>query len=88
MKKLLMASAAAIALAVIGGAGTVLAKPDPSNACYGQITAGIASTWPWAHDGKSSFPPAPGAIALWVQEFGPLVGVSSVRELQVLFCGQ
>jgi len=88
MKKLPIAFLAAIALAVIAGAGTVLAKPDPSHACYGQITAGIASTWPWAHDGKSAFPPAPGGIALWLEEFGPLVGVSSVRELQVLFCGE
>jgi len=66
-----------------------LAKPalaGPSNVCYGQIVAGIAATWPWAHDNKSSFPPSPGAVALWVREFGPAVGVSSVRELQVKFC--
>lgn len=62
------------------------AVAGPSNVCYGQIVAGIASTWPWAHDGQSDFPPSPGAIALWVKEFGPDVGVSSVRELQVLFC--
>jgi hypothetical protein len=29
-----------------------------------------------------------GAIALWVREFGPAVGTSSVRDLQVLFCGE
>jgi hypothetical protein len=59
----------------------------PTAACYGQITSGIASTWPWAHDGQSAFPPPPGALALWLEEFGPLVGVSTVRDLQLLFCG-
>jgi len=34
-----------------------------------------------------AFPPPPGAIALWVDLFGPFVGVSSVRDLQILFCG-
>ena len=89
MKKLLIASAAAVALAVIAiGSGTVRATPGPSHRCYGLIAAGIASTWPWAHEGKTAFPPPPGAIALWLQEFGPIVGVSSVRELQVLFCDE
>jgi hypothetical protein len=48
--------------------------------------AGIASTWPWAHDGKSAFPPPPGALALWIREFGPGLGISNVRDLQLLFC--
>jgi hypothetical protein len=64
----------------------VNAQNGPSNRCYGQISAGIASTWPWAHDGRSEFPPPPGALRLWIEEFGPLVGISSVRELQQLFC--
>ena len=84
MRKAIAASVLAAAVAV-----SFLAKPaaaDPSNRCYGAITAGIASTWPWAHDGKSAFPPPPGALALWLREFGPLVGVSSVRDLQLLFC--
>jgi hypothetical protein len=58
-----------------------------SNQCYGAITSGIASTWPWAHLDKAAFAPPPGALALWVRDFGPSVGISSVRELQILFCG-
>jgi hypothetical protein len=61
-------------------------QTGPSNQCYGEITSGIASTWPWAHLAKSAFAPPPGALALWVRDFGPLVGISSVRELQILFC--
>ena len=53
----------------------------------GCAVAGIAATWPWAHNEKEAFPPPPGAIALWIQEFGPQVGISSVRQLQQLFCG-
>jgi hypothetical protein len=33
------------------------------------------------------FPPPPGALALWIELFGPDIGVSSVRELQLFFCG-
>ena len=64
---------------------TISAAASP-NACRGQIIAGIANTWPWAHDDKSSFAPSPGAIALWVELFGPDLGISSVHELQELFC--
>jgi len=67
-------------------ASAQVAQTGPSNRCYGDILAGIASTWPWAHDEQSSFAPPPGALALWVRDFGPGVGISSVRELQVLFC--
>ena len=66
---------------------TARAEADPSNQCYGAIVSGIAATWPWAHEGQTDFPPPPGAIALWVELFGPDVGISSVRELQLLFCG-
>jgi hypothetical protein len=86
MRKTIAGSIVAI-VAMIG----VLAKPaaaDPSNRCNGQIVAGIAATWPWAHDHKAGFPPSPGAIALWIRDFGPDVGVSSVRELQLLFCSE
>jgi len=62
-------------------------QTGPSNRCYGQIVAGIAATWPWAHNNPQSFPPPPGALALWVRLIGPNVGISSVRELQTLFCG-
>jgi hypothetical protein len=59
----------------------------PTSQCYGQITSGIASTWPWAHDDQSAFPPPPGSIARWLEEFGPVLGISTVHELQLLFCG-
>ena len=61
-------------------------RTGPNNRCYGEIVSGIASTWPWAHLDKVAFAPPPGALALWVREFGPSAGISSVRELQVLFC--
>jgi hypothetical protein len=84
MRRAIAGSVVAVAVAL-----SVLPKPaaaDPSNRCYGAIVAGIASTWPWAHDGKSAFPPPPGALALWVREFGPGLGISNVRDLQLLFC--
>jgi len=84
VRKAFIGSVVAVAMAV-----SVRAKPAAAgtdNRCYGQIAAGIAATWPWAHDNKSDFPPPPGALALWIREFGPDVGVSSVRELQLLFC--
>jgi hypothetical protein len=62
--------------------------PTPPTAqCYGQIVSGIASTWPWAHDDKSAFPPPPGSLHLWLESFGAQIGISTVRELQLLFCG-
>ena len=67
-------------------AGTASAEPD--NQCYGEIASGISTTWPWAHFDKEAFPPPPGALALYVQLFGPSIGVDSVRELQLLFCGE
>ena len=84
---------AGIAAAIVGSVvlASVTAKPaaaDPTNQCYGQIVAGIASTWPWAHDDRVAFQPPPGAVALWIKLFGPDAGVSSVRDLQVLFCGE
>jgi hypothetical protein len=89
MRKTLVGGLAAIALAASAAfAGTAHANPGPSNRCYGEIASGIASTWPWAHEGQAAFPPPPGAIALWLQLFGPQVGVSSVRDLQLLFCSQ
>ena len=57
-------------------------------ACQGQMIAVIVNTWPFAHDGQVDFPPPPGSIALWLQEIGePFFGISTVRELQALFCG-
>lgn len=66
--------------------GTVMPTP-PGPACDGQIVQGIAQTWPWAHDGQMAFPPPPGSIALWLEIFGPAIGIDTVRELQLLFCG-
>lgn len=68
------------------GSVAFIQHTGPSNRCYGDIVQGIASTWPWAHDDKIDFAPPPGAVELWVQTFGPGLGVSSVRELQQLFC--
>jgi hypothetical protein len=63
--------------------------PDPPTAeCFGLITSGIASTWPWAHGEGDDFPPPPGSLAQWIQDFGPLIGIETVRDLQLLFCGQ
>ena len=59
----------------------------PTPECYGQIVNGIASTWPWAHDDQVAFPPPPGSLQLWIETFGPAIGVSTVHELQLLFCG-
>lgn len=88
MRKLLVGVIAAVALAASTAfSGSAQAQTGPSNQCYGAIVAGIASTWPWAHEGRMDFPPPPGALALWIELFGPEVGVSSVRELQLLFCG-
>jgi hypothetical protein len=85
MRKAAAASVAAFVIAV-AAVGAAQAQ-GPSNQCYGEIASGIASTWPWAHEGRSAFPPPPGGLALWVETFGPIVGVSSVRELQLMFCG-
>ena len=89
MKKTFGISALVIGIAVgVVATRTARAQTGPSNRCYGAITSGIASTWPWAHNDKVAFPPPPGSLAMWIQEFGPLVGVSSVRDLQKLFCDQ
>jgi hypothetical protein len=88
MRKLLAGGLVALAMAASAASiGVARAEADPSNQCYGAIARGIAATWPWAHDGQIAFPPPPGSLALWVELFGPELGISSVRELQILFCG-
>ena len=79
-----IAGAVAVVLSVAGSVRTASADSDAK--CKGQVVAGIAATWPWAHDGKAAFPPSPGAIPLWLKEFGPEIGISSVKELQARFC--
>ena len=65
MRKLLVGVIAAVALAVSAAfLGSAQAQTGPSNQCYGAIAAGIAATWPWAHEGQMEFPPPPGALAL------------------------
>ena len=87
MRKRVVGGVAAVALAVsVAFVGSAQAQTGPSNRCYGEIAAGIASTWPWAHAGHTDFPPPPGALNLWIELFGPAVGVSSVRDLQLMFC--
>ena len=89
MRSIFRVSATVIGLSIGAAfATTTGAAQGPSNRCYGAIASGIASTWPWAHNDKVAFPPPPGALALWIREFGPEVGVSSVRELQVAFCDE
>jgi len=83
MKKTLVVLVAVVALALSALSGAAGAGP---NNCNGQVVAGIAATWPWAHDDRVAFPPPPGSVALWLQIFGPDIGVSSVRDLQLLFC--
>ena len=87
MRKRVVGGVVAVAFAVCAGSvASAQAQTGPSNRCYGEISAGIASSWPWAHEGQTDFPPPPGALKLWIEVFGPQVGVSSVRDLQVLFC--
>lgn len=71
-----------------GAAPAGPASTEPDERCYGQLVSRINATWPWAHFDKDAFPPPPGAIALWAQLFGPDIGVNSVRELQLRFCGE
>lgn len=54
--------------------------------CDGQAVALINTTWPWAHEDKGGFAPPPGAIAIWLQDLGPFLGVQTVREAQTYFC--
>jgi len=89
MRRPLVSIGVAIALTSsvsIVRAADARAANGPSNRCYGEIVAGIASTWPWAHNDKVDFAPPPGSVALWIKIFGEQVGVSSVRQLQVRFC--
>lgn len=81
-------AAIAVALAFVGTATVARGANGPTNKCYGQIAVGIATTWPWAHDDKSAFPPPPGSLPLWIQSYGADYGISSVRDLQARFCDE
>lgn len=69
----------------------------PSNQCYGSIILGIARTWPWTTDGWIEWPwsyeqgpdyaPPAGSVELWIQLYGSTYNVTSVRQLQLRFCG-
>ena len=59
-------------------------QTGPANQCRGAFTSEFATDWPWPSAGE--FPPPPGAIALFIETFGPLGGFTSVREMQELFC--
>jgi hypothetical protein len=69
----------------------------PSNQCYGSIILGIARTWPWTTDGWIEWPwtyqydadyaPPAGSVKLWIDTYGDEYGITSVRQLQRLFCG-
>jgi hypothetical protein len=68
----------------------------PSNQCYGSIVLGIARTWPWTTDGWIEWPwtyqygtdyaPPAGSVELWIETYGDEYGITSVRQLQRLFC--
>ena len=51
--------------------------------CRADITSGIASTW---HDYFETDPPPPGAVKLWIETYGHLFGIESVRDLQNWWC--
>ncbi len=72
-----------LAFAVV--AGPAAAASD--DRCHGVVSE-VASTWPWAHEGKPSLAaPPPGGFKLWLEEFAWMFGVESVRDLQALGCG-
>ena len=88
MRKTLIVGMAAAALALSGASvGTAQAQTGPSNQCIGAITSDFATSWPWPQ-GQTDFPPPPGGLALLLQLLGPQLGVSTVRDLQLLFCSQ
>jgi hypothetical protein len=77
----ILAVVAVLAASFAGSAGA-----DPSASCAGKIASGVAATWPWAHEGHEFFAPPKGGLAKFVEELGPVLGFSSVRELQEMFC--
>ena len=90
-RTVLTAASLALALSACEQPTSVAVDVQPqfaasAKACRGQIVSLIASTWPWAHNDKVAFPPSPGAIPKWLEEFGPAIGISTVRELQDFFC--
>jgi hypothetical protein len=71
MRKLVLSAivAAAIGLSTAGGVASADKGGVPNdNACRGQVTSSIASTWPWPRT-HFAFPPPPGSIALYVDIF-------------------
>jgi hypothetical protein len=88
MRKTIVGGIAVVAFALsAASAGTAQAATGPSNQCYGAMTSDFATSWPWPQ-GQTAFPPPPGDLALLLQLFGPQLGVSTVRELQLLVCSQ
>ena len=82
--------ASAIAVAALVGAVVAAPASAESNAqsCHG-VASFIASTWPWAHEGKPDvLKPPPGVLKLWFAEFAPdqFPGVTSIPELQQVIC--
>ena len=80
-----VAVAALVVFAVFAGAASAESKADNCHA----VASFIASTWPWAHEGKPEvLAPPPGVLKLWLTEFAPtqFPGVDSIHELQLLIC--
>lgn len=78
MRKLIAAALVTTAI----GIGGATASAD---SCVGDnVGKDIASTWPFAHEDRSEFPPPPGAFALWVETFGfegqPGAEIQALRE--------
>ena len=88
MRKTIVSAAAVAASVCAVFAGPASAESKAEN-CHG-VASQIASSWPWAHEGKPEvLQPPPGVLKLWFAEFAPTQlppGVDSIPELQQFVC--
>ena len=88
MRKSLVTAVAVVALVVCALFAGPASAESNAQSCHG-VASFIASTWPWAHEGKPDvFKPPPGVLKLWFAEFAPsqFPGVTSIPELQQVIC--
>ena len=88
MRRSLVSAVAVAALAVCAVFAGPASAESRSENCHA-VASFIASSWPWAHEGKPDvFQPPPGVIKLWFAEFAPtqFPGVESIPELQQVLC--
>jgi hypothetical protein len=88
MRKTLVAAFSVAALVVCGAFAAPASAESRADNCHA-VASFIASTWPWAHEGKPAvFQPPPGVLKLWFAEFAPdqFPGVDSIPELQEVIC--